>query len=706
MSIITKIRNRSGLAIGFVGVALVLFVVSDALNSNFGLFGGSPQSNNVGEINGEKISIKQFEERFERNIAKFKERTQQDNIDENTRGQIREQVWTEFINDFLMNRIYTELGITVSNDELLDMLYGNNIHPQIRQAFTDPNTQQFDANNVKRYLKQVSETSDEKIKAQWKDFEDYLVTETLQKKFTNLIRRGVYATSLEAKNVFKNRSNSKELNIIAMPFFSIADTAIAEDESELKSYFKKNKYRYTERENTRKVDFVVWDFAPTSEDTAAIQKWAFEQFEQFKTATNDTLFVNANSDKPFDVNAKPRNQFPEEIVDRLFNSPVGTVLEPIFKDGKFQVYKVSGIKEDTIFYMRASHILFRVEGSTKEDTINANKKANEVLARIRKGEKFEDMAREFGTDGTKERGGDLGWFGEGQMVKEFNDAVLRGKKGDIFIVKTQFGIHIVKVTEDKSKKLVCAGVIERAVEASDKTTAAAYNEASQFAAAYRNEKDFEAAVAEKGYIKRTADMLREKDNFLPGYNDARAAVMWAFNAKLGEVSDVITIGNDKYVVAIVKNIREKGKAEFNNVRERVLNDYRKEQKGIKLSEQMAEAMKSVKNLDELSVKLNQPINPVGNQTFDNASIPVSGYDPIVAGIISGTVETNKLIGPVTGDAGVYAFVINKINEQPIPTELNQYRNEVANNLQSKLEYGYNEALLDIKKVKDQRFKFY
>jgi peptidyl-prolyl cis-trans isomerase D len=157
MAILTKIRNRSGLAIGMVGGALLLFVISDALNSNFGLFSGQAANNNVGEIDGETIGIRQFEEKLEFNTENFKMRTQQENVDENTRTQLREQTWAQYINDYMMLKEYKELGIEVSNEELEDMLMGKNIHPQIIQSFTDPKTGTFDINAVKNYLKQVAE---------------------------------------------------------------------------------------------------------------------------------------------------------------------------------------------------------------------------------------------------------------------------------------------------------------------------------------------------------------------------------------------------------------------------------------------------------------------------------------------------------------------------------------------------------------------
>lgn len=706
MAILTKIRNRSGLAIGAVGLALGLFVVSDALNSNFGLFNGSGKQNNVGEIDGETIGVKQFDDKFQANLEKFQKRTQQQNIDEATRGQVKDQTWNEFINTFLMTKEYEQVGIQVSDEELEDMIYGANIHAQIKQSFTDPSTGMFDVNNVKRYLKQMSEGSDEAMKAQWKEFEDYLVTETLQRKYANLLKKSVYATSLEARNTYNNRNKTTELNFVALAYNTINDSAITADESELKSYFKKNSEKYKERENSRKMEFVVWDFAPSSEDSAAIQKWAYDQVEQFKVADNDTNYVDLNSDVKFDPTAKRRKEFPESVQDRIFSEPVGTVIGPVFENGKYSLYKISGSKEDTVYSMKASHILVKVEGPTDLDTANARKKASDIMARIRKGEDFAALAAEFGTDGTKDRGGDLGWFAEGDMVKEFNDAVKTGNKGDLMLVKTQFGFHVVKVTADKTKKLVCAGVLERAVEASEKTTTIAYNEASQFAASSRTAEDFNKNVDEKKLVKRVAEFVRESDTYLPGYNDAREAVRFAFNAKPGDVSDVMTVGGDKYVIATLVLVREKGKANFEASRERILADYKKDKKAEQMEEKMKAAMADATTLDALSRKLNVALTPVASQSFENASIPYVGFDNVFTGAIAGTATLNKMLGPVKGDAAVYAYQVNKINAAPAITDYSQFKNEIMASLQQRIEYGYFEVLKDIKNVKDNRFLFY
>jgi len=705
MAILTKIRNRSGLAIGAVGVALLLFVISDALNSNYGIFGGGRNSNDVGEIDGEKIGIKMFSQKMDEQIENYKARNPNQPIEDNTRTQLNEQTWNMILQEHIMGKEYAELGIVVSNDELGDLFYGENIHPQVRQSLSDPKTGAFDKNNVLRILKRIGEGTDEKEKKQLKDFEDYVVNDVLTRKYAQLLKKGIYASSLDAKNLYKTRTRSAEMNYVALAYNTVSDSTIKADEKDLKAYFNKNQDKYKERENSRKLEFVVWNFAPTSEDSAVVKKWAYDQVEPFRNAKNDTIFVDANSDVKFDMAAKPRGAYPPEIVNQLFSDSVGTVVGPFYREGKYQVYKISGTKEDTILYMRASHILFKAEGPTAQDTLNSKKKAEEVLAQIKKGSDFAAMAMQYGTDGTKDKGGDLGWFADGQMVKEFNTAVKNGKKGDLMIVKTQFGWHILKVTENKSKKLVCAGMLERSVEPSEKTLGKAYNEASQFAAASLTMEEFEKNVTEKKIEKHQAEFVRETDSYLPGYSDAREVVRWAYNAKKAAVSDVFTVG-DKYIIAVVKDIREKGKPNFDASRTRVETDYRKDKKADQLMEKMNAAMKAgASTLQALSAKLNVTLTPVGAQSFENTNIGFIGMDNTFVGTVFGS-AINKISGPVKGDAGVYAYQINKFNESPPITDYTAYKTELSGGFQQRLEYGYMDVLKDIKGVKDYRYRFF
>jgi peptidyl-prolyl cis-trans isomerase D len=703
MSVLEKIRNKSGLAIVVVGGALALFVISDALNSNSRMFGGN--DNNVGVIDGESVSIKQFEQEFEKNLANYKMRSQQESVDQNTSDMIREQTWNQIIMDGLMAKQYGELGISVTNDELFELVQGENPHEQIRTApiFQNQQTGQYDRSLVVRFLKNMEEGTDEAAKKQWLEFETGLVKETESKKYNALFKKGVYATNLEAKALYVKRNRTTDMDIVAVNLFSIPDSSVTVTDSELKSYLNNNYKKYAEKMNGRKLEFVTFDVIPTGDDSANVLKWVSDQVTQFAAATNDTLYVDVNSDTRFDTLAHPRSFYPEEVQARLFSDSVGSIIGPIYANGKYRIYKVEGVKNDSLFQMRASHILFKVENN---DTPATMKKAQEVLAEIRKGADFGEKAAQYGTDGTSSRGGDLGWFTEGQMVKEFNDYVKKGNKGDMAIVKTQFGIHIVKVTENKTKKTVVAGVLERGVEPSEATTNQTYNDASQFASiATGGAEAFDAAIAEKGLSKRVADNLRETDKSLAGLSEAREVIRWAYNASIGDVSEVMSIG-DKYIVATLVAVKEKDKANFEDVKERLTADFRKEKKADQLMEKVKAEMAGATTLQDIATKLQVAVTPIVGQTMENSNIAYIGPDNTFIGTIFGTETIGKIIGPIKGDNAVYMANIIRFSDGPQVPEYTAYKEEIQNQLSQRMEYGSFDVLKQLKDVKDNRYKFY
>ncbi|MCZ2141510.1 MAG: SurA N-terminal domain-containing protein [Bacteroidia bacterium] len=702
MSILEKIRKRSGIAIIAIGGAIAMFVISDALNSNTRIFGNS-NNTTVGSIAGEDIGVKAFEQKVSHNAELTRQQMGADaQMDQNTMDMVREQTWSQLVNEGIMNGEYEELGIKITDEELMDMFAGENIHPQVKQSFTNPETGVFDKSLVISNIKQITEKGDEETKKRLHEFENYLVQDGMHKKYYSLIRKGVYATSLDAKSAFENRTQTIDADVVALSYFSVPDSSITADDAELKSYMNKNSKKYTEKENSRKIEFVIFNAVANHDDTIATQTWVADQLNQFGTSTNDTLYVNANSETPFDATAKPQSAYPTDVADALFSKPVGSIIGPVFADGKYSIYKVAGIKEDTIFHMRASHILFKTENG---DTAATLKLANEVMAKIKGGVDFASMAAQYGTDGTAQKGGDLGWFSEGAMVKEFNDAVLNGKKGDMRIVKTQFGIHILKITEDKTKKLVCAGVLTKTLAPSENTTTTAYNAASQFVSEVTNIETFNQKVADNKLTKMTAEYVRENDKQVAGVQDAREVVRWAYNAKQGAVSEVFTVG-EQFMVAVLNSIREKGKADFETAKPRVEADYKKEKKAENLLEKAKTAFSGASTLQAVADKLQLAVTPLTGQTFENNNIPYLGPDNIMVGTLFGTKTTGKLFGPIKGDNAVYIYSISKINPSAEQADMATYKTEVQSQLAQRVEYATFETLKEIKKVEDNRYRFY
>jgi peptidyl-prolyl cis-trans isomerase D len=248
--------------------------------------------------------------------------------------------------------------------------------------------------------------------------------------------------------------------------------------------------------------------------------------------------------------------------------------------------------------------------------------------------------------------------------------------------------------------------LERAIEPSERTVNGAYNMASQFAAASQGgAENFETAVKEKGLSKRVADNLRENDKTLAGLPDAREVVRWAYNAKVGDVSEVFSLG-DKYIVGVLSQIKEKDNANFDDVKERVTADYRKEKKAEQLMESVKTAMTGAATLQDVATKLQVAVTPVVGQTFENSNVAYVGPDNAFIGTIFGTKTTGKMVGPIKGDNAIYVANIIRFSEGPQTPDYVPYKSEIMSQLAQRVEYGSFEVLKEMKNVKDNRYKFY
>ncbi len=182
-----------------------------------------------------------------------------------------------------------------------------------------------------------------------------------------------------------------------------------------------------------------------------IQTGADVRKAYFRTNKNDSLFVSLNSDAPYEISSYYKGELNPPMEMMFFNANVGDVIGPMFVDDYAMIFKVVGF--DTLYKSRLSHIYIKPDGNSKKDTLQALKKANQYLAKIQKGEDFAQLAAKYGNDETAKTGGDMGWLWQGTMVKEFEEAVAKAKKGDVFVVQTPVGAHVVKVTEDKLRDI-------------------------------------------------------------------------------------------------------------------------------------------------------------------------------------------------------------------------------------------------------------
>ena len=326
MAVINKIRSRAGLLIGIIGFSLFAFILGDLLHNNRNLFGGNDTS--VAVIAGKKINVQDFEAQVQTMVTNYKLNNNTENVDQNTMDQLREQAYNQLVNDEVMGKQYSKIGLTVSPDELFDMVRGNNPHPQIKQAFTDPKTGVFNPANVMNFLKNMDNDKTGKTRAQWVVFEKAIQQERLGQKYNDLVKQGLYVPTAEVKDDFINKNRTASIRYVELPYSSIPDTTIQISDADLKSVYNANLKRY-KQVASRSIDYVTFDVNPSEIDRKSASDAIAKMVDGFKASTNDSVFVVLNSDSPFDGAYHKKSTLPANIDSVMFSAAIGTVAEPI-----------------------------------------------------------------------------------------------------------------------------------------------------------------------------------------------------------------------------------------------------------------------------------------------------------------------------------------------------------------------------------------
>jgi peptidyl-prolyl cis-trans isomerase D len=384
----------------------------------------------------------------------------------------------------------------------------------------------------------------------------------------------------------------------------------------------------------------------------------------------------------------------------MFNSPLGTIYGPYEEGSSMKIAKLLDVKmvSDSV---RARHILLKIENG---DTAKAMATADSLKNAIKKGSSFEMLAMTFSQDpGSGMKGGDLGWFRQGQMVPTFNDASFNGNVGDMPIVKSDFGVHLIEIM-DKSKptRQVKVGIVERKIEPSQKTFDAMYNKASEFASKNTTAEAFDSSIVKQGLSKRLADNLRESEKNVPGLDQPREMIRWAYTAEKGDISKVFTFG-DKYVIAHLVDIKEKGFLPLESVKDQVTAEVRKTKKADMLIEKFNNAGGG--SIDAVAQKLNVTATDAENVVFANGYIAGIGSEPKLVGTIF-ALKPNQLSKPVKGETGVSEVMVKKFNEPQATKDYSANMKQLADGIKQRSEYEVFNALKEEAGVEDYRGKFY
>ncbi|MBK9793789.1 MAG: peptidylprolyl isomerase [Sphingobacteriales bacterium] len=723
MAIIGKIRQRSWILVGFIAIALLIFIVEAALERN-SLFSGGGGKNDVGRINGTTISAKEYSSKISNYEDGLKMINPNLQLNDQIQSQVQEEVWNTIAAEQLLGKAYTSLGLAVSEGEMGDLMWGQQPHPlaqrflmKVREVSPDiinQETGQLNQGKIREFITNIDKI-DKENKTNFREMlghiEQLIQDDQVKQKYASLVAQSFYMPTFMAKEVI-NSGRSAKVAFVSVPYTSLPDDKYKVSDDEITAYLKENKAKY-EQAASRVVDVVSFDIFPSADDTAqALAKISKMREEYVASLPKDSAYIARNSQQGAELNyfSKEDVMQTKRNPDTLFSLPVGT-LTNVYTEGSYYIFtKIVDrrVAPDTV---RAAHILLSLGKGTDEEKKAANATADSLIRVINSGAKnFGQVAVENSLDkGSKDKGGDLGYFSRGQMVKAFNDKVFYGgmAPGQIAKVETPYGLHIILLIDAKAPKLLTKFadfVVELAP--SNETEKIAYDKAVAFQQKNQTAEQFDKAAKTENLAKNV--VLTQNMTDVPQIGSARKLVQWAFQQdKPNVISD---FDNDyKYMVAKLSKVIPKGLPKAEDVREELSLIIRNQKKGKDLVEQLNKAAAGTTDLSAIAAKVKDAtVSDTALIRLSSAYVQGLGNEPKLVGTTFG-VPVGKTSKAVAGERAAFIVQPKTVDENApeMGGDVNMYKQQMQRMFISRLNFqSIFESIMKKSKVEDTRYKFY
>lgn len=714
MAILGKIRERSMFLIIIIALALFSFVLTGLFDANSPLF--NKNTNDIGEINGESISREEFAQLVDQQRASNNNRTSQlQNV---------KTAWDNLVREKVYKTQLEKSGIVVGEKDVWDAI--------ISQPFVQnsPNFKNeaglFDEEKLKEYVATLQDDSETEEGRSawlgWLNYEKNIKTNLELGTYSNLIKAGLGVTLKEGEYYYYEQNTKMDLEYVYVPYSSIADSLITVSEDEIKNYVKAHKEDYTV-EPTVNLSFVKFDIKATEEDETILKDELTKLIndrEEYSTAaktnvkivgfqnsTNAAEFLrDNNSDTPLDDKFYTKALLPRSFADTISNISVGSVYGPYKEGGNYELAKLIDVKQlpDSV---KSRHILLPFLGSRSADPTNTKteeevKKTADSLVTIFKTDnsKFADLAKELSSDkGSGAKGGDLGWYNYGRMVPEFRDYSFEGNVGDIGVVKTAFGFHIIEIEGQKNKQSAYkVARFSRAIEASDKTENAVFEKAETFASNLTDNNDIVQLAKDNGYPVQPTMGIKNLDERVSTLGNQRAIVTWAFDRSTEE-NEIkrFDIDNGYAIVQLTKK-NKKGLslgASKGIIRLKLLNE--------KKAKLIADKMNG-NSLEDIAKSFNITPNSSKAVSLGSPALPGVGSAPELIGALI-NLETNKIYRNIEAKNGMFSVKITNLEAPAKIENFKSFTSTISRKLQNKGSRAY-DALKKFAEIEDNRATFY
>jgi peptidyl-prolyl cis-trans isomerase D len=710
MSIIQTIREKGArIAVIAIAVSLVAFILMDAFTGRSRLFGGN--STTLGVVNGKKIDYTTFQKEY----AAEEDYQQQQGytMDDRGRQQLNESLWNREVSKILLDDEFEKLGITVGKNEINDILFGKNPPQDMKQRFTDPKTNTYDEAAAKQFITQWKRSTVASDRQQLNSYITNLEYNRMMEKYTSLIVNSVNVPKWYVEKQNAENSQLAKISYVKVPYSTIADSSVKVSDEEIAAYINKHKDQFKQDEETRNIEYVLFNAGPNAADSAAVREKLESLKAEFGSTKDMEAFLGKNgTDAPFYDGHISKAAIKQPLKDSILKTPVGGIYGPYLDADHYAMAKMMDIQQwpDTV---KVRHILIATQQQNQQgqwipvrDDSTAKHLADSIQTAIRNGANFDSLCVKFSDDpGSKDKGGVYENIPTGQMVAPFNDFIFGHKTGDKGVVKTDFGYHYIEILSQKgSDPAYKIAYLTKPIYASSSTDDSVSNKASQFAGDSRDRKtfdeNFEKNLKTKGLNKFLATDIRPNDFSISPTVVSRQLVKAIFAADKGDVLQPFLAGSN-YVVCTVTEINKPGVQSVAKARPFVETILSKKKKAGQIMQKMGK----INTLEAVSTAMNQPVQLLDSLRMNGSAS--FGYEPRVIGATFNPANTGKVVPePIEGTDGVFALRVDNVSATPVENaNIDDQRIQLAQGLQQRMAYPI-QVLMKAATIKDNRAKFY
>jgi peptidyl-prolyl cis-trans isomerase D len=700
MATLEKIRSKGLLLLIVVGLALVVFIVGDLVNSGSTYF--QENSANVAVINGDKVKIRNYAEKMDQfnDVVKLQ---YGNNINDEMTEQIRQMVWESTVTEKVIGDECANIGMTVTKNELADMIVGNNISPMMmsNQMFFNENGQ-FDVNNVKQFIASIdSEEAEQNIPYEqlrlyrnyWRYWEHAIKVNRLQEKYTNLLNSALVVNPLEAKYAYESAKVSADAVYAMKNYFAIPDSTINVSDAEIKTLYNKKKEQFKQKQSAD-IKYIVVDIKPSTDDFAEVEKWINDLKAEFTTTNDIAAIVNSNSDVQYRGENLTKEQIDADFQEFAFSGQAGEVMGPIFVNNTYKMARIIENGIASIDSVNLSNMYLRRETAEATQAL-----ADSIMDAVKNGADFAELAKTHSLLQNAANGGEIGWVSEMGLEKKIATPAFSTPAKNMFIVKEGNDINLFYVNELGAKTTKAkVAILAREVSATSRTQAELYNKMKQFIVDNNTIEALEAEAANNGYVVMTASNIDINATAINNIQKAREVVRWVFENKEGAISDIFEV-EDKIIAVAVDKHNAEGYRSIESVKAQLAAEIRKDKKADILIAQMAG-----KSMDQLIAE-GFRVDTVRNVNFASTYVGAIGNEPSLFARVANA-EIEKESAPIKGNTGAYIFkVINK-NEEAKPYNEKEEMVMLETRESYMNPYLAIEALKTAAEIKDMRYIYY